>query len=59
MSITFSIGTRLSSVPMDFEIAHSFPHDVDEVAAAILDEKYQASLSDVESLREREVLLQE
>ena len=44
---------------MDFEIAHSFPHNVDEVAAAILDEKYQASLADVESLREREVLLQE
>ena len=44
---------------MDFEISHSFPHDVDEVAAAILDEGYQESLSDIESLKAREVISQE
>ena len=44
---------------MDFEISHSFAHDVDEVAAAILDEGYQQSLSDIESLKAREVLSQE
>lgn len=44
---------------VDFEISHSFTHDVDEVAAAILDEGYQQSLSDIESLKEREVLSQE
>ena len=44
---------------MDFEISHSFGHGVDEVAAAILDEGYQESLSDVESLKEREILSQE
>ena len=44
---------------MDFEISHSFPHDPKEVAAAILDEGYQQSLSDIESLKAREVLSQE
>lgn len=44
---------------MDFEIAHSFAHDVEEVAAAILDPGYQESLADVESLKKREVLSQE
>ena len=44
---------------MDFEITHSFPHGIDEVADAILDERYQASLANVESLKEREVLSQE
>ena len=44
---------------MDFEISHSFAHDVDQVAAAMLDEGYQQSLSDIESLKEREVLSQE
>lgn len=44
---------------MDFEISHAFPHDIDQVAAAILDEGYQASLSDVESLKSREVISQE
>ena len=43
----------------DFEISHAFPHDLDSVAAAILDENYQRSLSDVESLKSREVLSQE
>ena len=49
----------LSSAPVDFEIAHAFPHDVEEVASAILDEDYQHSLSDVESLKYRELLAQE
>lgn len=44
---------------MDFEISHSFAHVVDEVAATMLDERYQQSLSDVESLKAREVLSQE
>lgn len=44
---------------MDFEITHHLSHPVDEVASAILDEGYQRSLSDVESLKEREVLSQE
>lgn len=44
---------------MDFEISHSFPRDADAVAAAILDEDYQRSLADVESLKERELLTQE
>ena len=44
---------------MDFEISHSFPHHVDDVAAAILDEGYQESLSDVESLKSRELVSQE
>ena len=44
---------------VDFEIAHPFPHGLDDVAAAILDEGYQESLSDIESLKAREVLSQE
>ena len=44
---------------VDFEIAHAFPHSLDEVAAAILDEDYQQSLADIESLKSREVLSQE
>ncbi len=44
---------------MDFEISHKLPHPLPEVAAAILDEAYQRSLSDVESLKAREVLSQE
>ena len=44
---------------MDFEISHAFPHDLDEVAQAILDEDYQQSLADIESLKSREVLSQE
>ena len=43
----------------DFEISHAFPHDLGAVAAAILDENYQRSLSDVESLKSREMLSQE
>ena len=41
-----------------FEISHAFPHDVDDVAAAILDEDYQESLNDIESLKSRDVLSQ-
>lgn len=44
---------------MDFEISHAFAHALDDVAAAILDEDYQRSLSDIESLKSREVLSQE
>ena len=44
---------------MDFEISHSFSHNAAAVAAAILDEGYQRSLADVESLKERELLTQE
>jgi len=44
---------------VDFEITHSFAHSLDEVASAILDETFQRSLSDVESLKTREVLSQE
>lgn len=44
---------------MDFEISHTFAYDLDQVAAAILDEDYQRSLSDIESLKSREVLSQE
>lgn len=43
----------------DFEISHAFPHDLEAVAATILDEDYQHSLSDIESLKSREVLSQE
>jgi len=44
---------------VDFEISHRFSHPPDRVAAAILDEEYQRSLSDVESLKARELLSQE
>ncbi|MDQ3940671.1 MAG: DUF2505 domain-containing protein [Actinomycetota bacterium] len=44
---------------MRFEVTHSFPHDPDEVAAAILDLDYQQSLKDLESLKARELLSQE
>ena len=43
---------------MDFEITHSFDASADEVAAAMLDEDYQNSLSDVGRLKERELLTQ-
>ena len=42
-----------------FEISHAFPYALDEVAAALLDEDYQRSLSDIESLKTRELLSQE
>ncbi len=44
---------------MNFEITHSFAAAPHEVAAALLDEGFQASLGDVGSLAERQVLLQE
>ncbi len=44
---------------MDFEVTHSFHAGVDELAAALLDEEFQASLADVGSLAEREMILQE
>ena len=43
---------------MDFDIAHLLPADPDTVADVLLDEDFQASLSDVGALREREVLSQ-
>ncbi|MGH2825469.1 MAG: DUF2505 domain-containing protein [Actinomycetota bacterium] len=43
---------------MEFEISHSFDATPDEVAAAILDEEYQHSLSHVGQLKERELLEQ-
>lgn len=50
---------RLSSAPMEFEMAHEFEADPETVAAAILDLDYQATLSGVGRLAEREVLSQE
>ena len=44
---------------MNFEISHSFPYEAEAVASAILDEGYQSSLADIESLKAREVLSQE
>lgn len=41
---------------MDFEITHTFDADVDEVADAILNEDYQATLTDVRPLAERTLL---
>jgi hypothetical protein len=38
---------------MDFSVSHHLAHPPDEVAAALLDEDFQESLSDVESLKER------
>ena len=43
---------------LDFDIAHLLPANPDTVADALLDEDFQASLSDVGALREREVLSQ-
>jgi hypothetical protein len=43
---------------LDFDIAHLLPADPDTVADVLLDEDFQASLSDVGALREREVLSQ-
>ncbi len=43
---------------LDFDIAHLLPAEPDTVADALLDEKFQASLSDVGALRERELLSQ-
>jgi hypothetical protein len=43
---------------MEFEVAHEFEAGVEEVAAAILDLDFQASLADVGSLADRHVLSQ-
>ncbi|MGH2807963.1 MAG: DUF2505 domain-containing protein [Actinomycetota bacterium] len=44
---------------MRFEVVHTFAYDPDKVADAILDEDYQHSLEDVESVEHRELLSQE
>lgn len=44
---------------MEFEVAHEFDAPLEDVAAALLDEGFQASLSDISALAGREVLLQE
>jgi hypothetical protein len=44
---------------MDFEFAHEIPADPDAVAEALLDKKFQASLSKLGQLSERKVLSQE
>ena len=49
----------VSSGAVRFEVSHTFDHDPDTVAAAILDEEYQHSLEDVESVEHRELLSQE
>jgi hypothetical protein len=43
---------------LDFEISHTISAGVDDVAAALLDPDYQASLSDIGPLKERAVLEQ-
>ena len=44
---------------MDFEIAHDIPASADRVAAVLLSEDYQRSLSDLASLADRELLSQQ
>ncbi len=44
---------------MRFEVSHSFPFGPDEVAAALLDPAFQASLDTIGPLKERRVLSQE
>ncbi len=41
---------------MRFELVHSFPASIDDVAATLLDAEFQASLSDVSALKERVVV---
>jgi hypothetical protein len=43
---------------VDFEFSHSFDAGAEDVAAVLLDPAFQASLADIGSLEEREVLLQ-
>jgi hypothetical protein len=43
---------------MDFEFAHEVPASPDEVAAVLLDRKFQSSLSDLGPLHDRKVLSQ-
>jgi hypothetical protein len=44
---------------VEFEVAHEFEADVDEVAATLLDHDFQASLKDIGALAGREVISQE
>ncbi|HET7481941.1 MAG TPA: DUF2505 domain-containing protein [Actinomycetota bacterium] len=44
---------------MDFSVTHHFAHDPEAVVAALLDQDFQRSLSDVESLKERHLESQE
>ena len=44
---------------MDFEIGHRFAVPAEDVAAAMLDEDYQRSLTNLPSLRSRELLSQD
>jgi hypothetical protein len=43
---------------VEFEVAHEFEADVDEVAATLLDHDFQASLKDIGALAGREVISQ-
>ena len=49
----------LSSPAVDFEIAHSVPADIDTVAAALLDRRFQRSLDGIGALDKRELLSQD
>jgi hypothetical protein len=56
-----SVDLRRSAIlprTLDFDIAHLLPADPDTVADVLLDEDFQASLSAVGALRQREVLSQ-
>ena len=44
---------------MDFEVEHRFPHPVEAVADALLDEAFQESLADIGALESRTLLSQE
>jgi hypothetical protein len=44
---------------VEFEVAHEFEADLDEVAATLLDHDFQASLKNIGALAGREVLSQE
>jgi hypothetical protein len=44
---------------MEFEVVHEFDATIEEVAEALLDTGFQASLGDITALAGREVLLQE
>jgi hypothetical protein len=43
---------------VDFRVTHGFSYEPDDVATAILDKKFQASLAALEGLKERRVLSQ-
>jgi hypothetical protein len=44
---------------VDFEVEHAFPHPVEAVAGALLDEDFQESLTDIGALESRTLLSQE